>query len=35
MTVGAMVRTLGRARGQRRFYLPLPGFGARITEHTA
>lgn len=35
MTVGAMVRTLGRARGRQRVYLPLPGSGALVTEHAA
>jgi uncharacterized protein YbjT (DUF2867 family) len=35
MTLGAMVRGIGRAQGRRRVYLPLPGFGERFSEHAA
>ncbi len=35
MSLGAMVRGLGRARGRRRLYLPLPGYGERAMEQLA
>lgn len=35
MTLGAMVRGLGHARGRHRVYLPLPGYGERIMESAA
>lgn len=35
MTVGALMRALGRVRGRQRLYLPLPGFGERTLEHAA
>jgi uncharacterized protein YbjT (DUF2867 family) len=35
MTFGAVVRGLGRARGRRRLYTPLPGYGERVTEQFA
>ena len=35
MSIGAMVRTLGRARGKTRLYLPMPGYGERVMESAA
>ncbi|MFA7296877.1 MAG: NAD(P)H-binding protein [Dehalococcoidia bacterium] len=35
LTLGEVVRGIGRAHGHRRVYLPLPGFGERFSEHAA
>jgi uncharacterized protein YbjT (DUF2867 family) len=35
LTLGEMVRGIGRAKGRQRLYVPLPGFGERIAEHAA
>ena len=35
LTFGELVRGWGRAAGKRRLYLPLPGYGERVTEQLA
>ena len=35
ISLGEAVRGIGRARGRRRLYLPLPGYGERFTQHAA
>ncbi len=35
LTFGELVRGWGRAAGKRRIYLPLPGYGERVTEQLA
>ena len=35
LTFGDLVRGWGRARGRHRLYLPLPGYGERVTEQLA
>ena len=35
LTFGDLVRGWGRAAGKRRIYLPLPGYGERVTEQLA
>lgn len=35
LTLGEAVRGIGRAHGHPRVYLPLPGYGARFSEHAA